>query len=290
MNSKVITVAGLYTLHDVIGQGAFGKVYSAKRKRQSSLQDIEYLESAFEIDYESESDLNSDKLLAIKVQLSTIESEKEMTICQKLMINNSTSTIPGIPKFISCGQTGKFTYLVMERLGPSLEGPLNLMVILKLTLQLLNILAYLHSLGIIHGDLKPANMLFGATPETCHQIHLIDYGLSFGSGAASGNGGTFRYASANSHEPGHVQRTQDDLESLVFVMYYLFQGTLPWQGITDIPCVKELKKTFHIQILATAKKFPSEYLVMLLYVRQNDKINNAYLKNLFLNVYKLHTF
>lgn len=277
MNNKVITVAGLYTLHDVIGQGAFGKVYSAKRKRQS-LQDIEY--------FDSEYDYNSDKSLAIKVQLSTIESEKEMTICQKLMIH----TIPGIPKFISCGQTGKFTYLVMERLGPSLEGPLSLMVILKLTLQLLNILAYLHSLGIIHGDLKPANMLFGATPETCHQIHLIDYGLSYGSGAASGNGGTIRYASANSHEPGYVQRTQDDLESLVFVMYYLYQGTLPWQGIKDIQCVKELKQTFHIQMLTTAKSFPSEYLVLLLYVRQNDKINNAYLKNLFLNVYKLHTF
>ena len=42
--------------------------------------------------------------------------------------------------------------------------------------------------------------------------------------------GTCRYASIAAHE-GHEIGRKDDLESLFYVMIFLFKGKLPWQGI-----------------------------------------------------------
>lgn len=74
--------------------------------------------------------------------------------------------------------------LVMDRLGMSLEellkvrkGKLSLKMIKNISLQLLNKIVLLHSVGIIHNDIKPSNILFGVENNR-RKIYLIDYGLA----------------------------------------------------------------------------------------------------------------
>ena len=74
-----------------------------------------------------------------------------------------------------------------------------------------------------------------------HVVHLIDFGLSRKYRDAKTHQhipykenknltGTARYASINSHL-GIEQSRRDDLESLGYVLVYLVQGYLPWQGV-----------------------------------------------------------
>jgi casein kinase I family protein HRR25 len=82
--------------------------------------------------------------------------------------------------------------------------------------------------------------------EQRQEIYLIDFGLStkFKRDAKQENKdrnfvGTAGFSSINSHN--HVEQSRrDDLESLAYIMLYLFGGPLPWHNIgTD--CDRETR-------------------------------------------------
>lgn len=65
-----------------------------------------------------------------------------------------------------------------------------------------------------------------------HQIKLIDFGLSDGMRVkrASTLIGNVRFSSRDAHFG--FSSKKDDLESLIYVLYYLMTGSLPWQNAT----------------------------------------------------------
>jgi serine/threonine protein kinase len=68
------------------------------------------------------------------------------------------------------------------------------------------------------------------TSLSSHTIKLIDFGLADSTMVrrASALIGNVRFSSRNSHF-GYSSK-KDDLESLVYVLYYFLMGTLPWQN------------------------------------------------------------
>lgn len=99
---------------------------------------------------------------------------------------------------------------------------------------------YVHSMGFIHRDIKPENFLTGLKKKS-HLIYMIDYGLAkrytdlkTGQHIPYIEGkqltGTVKYASVYTHL-GYEQSRRDDLESLGYVLVYLLNGELPWNGI-----------------------------------------------------------
>ena len=137
----------------------------------------------------------------------------------------------GIPALYDFLTSENFNYMMMELLGPSLEdlfdifhNKFSLKTILSLGDQMICRIEYLHSMHLIHRDIKPDNFLIGLLKNKS-RIYICDFGLCkkfidqngkhipFQEGKSLT--GTSRYASINSHL-GYEQSRRDDLESLAY--------------------------------------------------------------------------
>ena len=161
-----VVVAGRYRLKKLLGAGSYGKVYSAHDQGQA--------------------DATDHKDVAIKISKHSLQHE--------IAIYSLLQTYAFCPKLHTSGVAGKFHYLVFDRCGPSIEGTYALDVVLRIGLHLLQMLRDLHAAGIVHGDLKPSNILWRSMREEERQglgpalqgpalqgpapLVLIDYGLA----------------------------------------------------------------------------------------------------------------
>ncbi|MCA8964182.1 MAG: sigma 54-interacting transcriptional regulator [Planctomycetes bacterium] len=97
---------------------------------------------------------------------------------------------PAIPAVLDVGRLpdGR-AYVVREHVeGTPLEVlPRDPSQLRQLLQQLLEVLAYVHLRGVLHLDLKPANLLL----DESGRLHLLDFGLSARRGAAGGGGTPF---------------------------------------------------------------------------------------------------
>ncbi|PIL26824.1 transporter [Ganoderma sinense ZZ0214-1] len=152
---------------------------------------------------------------------------------------------PSVPRVVAWGRSQYFEYLVMDRLGSTLDQTLKTIEPHRLTLrnaivlvcQMLDVIEHVHEKGIVHCDIKPRNFVFG-TKEHAGRLHLIDFGLSrpwidpttrkpFPEDANFGFRGTLHFASRHVHL-GHTPSRRDDMESLAYILVKLLTGTLPW--------------------------------------------------------------
>lgn len=138
--------------------------------------------------------------------------------------------------------------MLFERLGKSLESiKTNIKGdnVLWIGTRLVYCIEQIHNRGVIHRDLKPENMLIGPedNPEKIGRstnLFIVDFGLAKRFIDQQGHhitwatdkklSGTARYASINTHH-GYQQSRRDDLESLGYVLIYLYLGKLPWMGL-----------------------------------------------------------
>ena len=216
----------------------------------------------------------------------------------------------GIPKLISYGKSGKYKVLIEELLGESIyliwdlkyKEIKNMMNdICLIALQCLDRLEYIHSKDIVHKDIKPFNFLFGKKdPEL---IYLIDFGMSkkYRSSKTGKHikfnrlkslAGSFRYMSINGIK-GYEQSRRDDLESLGYVLVYLFKKSLPWLGVEkmDLTKLEMIKKLIKVKSNTLPEEIcqglPEEFLEYVKYTRNlsfEQDPNYDYLRQLFLDV------
>jgi len=208
-------IAKKYILLEQIGKGMFGWVYKGQNRRTKELVAIKV-----------EPIVNETKLL-----------KNEAKIYQYL--NHLMTEIPSIKWF---GRDEYNYYMVIDLLGESLESikckrqRLSLKFTLKIGIQVLKILQNIHSCGLVHRDIKPENFLFGVG-EKSNQIYIIDFGfckvyehngIHIEDDRVNGLIGSPDYASINAHNYCQVSR-KDDIESLCYMLIYLYMGKLDWQ-------------------------------------------------------------
>ncbi len=127
-------------------------------------------------------------------------------------------------------------HLPADRSIPALRGLTFVDAVLTLLRQVAEGLRFAHGEGIVHSDLKPANVLIAddGSPQ------LIDFGIAYDRTAAAREmviGGTRPYSSPEQLNSilqacvDHDHRT--DLYSLGVVAYELFTGRLPYPSVTD---------------------------------------------------------
>ena len=146
----------------------------------------------------------------------------------------------GIPTIYWYGSQNNNYYMAMSLLSYSLKdvlrskGSLGLNIILKIGVEMVKRIKYIHNKGILHRDIKPDNFMFGK--DSNDDLYLIDFGLSrsyicddkhVDMRERCSPIGSINYMSINVHK-GYTPSRRDDLESIVYILYYLWKGELPW--------------------------------------------------------------
>jgi serine/threonine protein kinase len=162
---------------------------------------------------------------------------------------------PNIVRALDLDPYGDPPYLIMEYVdGPSLRqllddhpGGLPLQAAMRLTLGLLSALEVAHQAGVVHGDIKPANLLIAtrssADEITAEQVKVADFGLGRQTGSLpailqSGSlladdgrriSGTLAYMSPEQRE-GQPLDARSDLYAVGVVWHEMLTGVLPQGG------------------------------------------------------------
>jgi serine/threonine protein kinase len=150
---------------------------------------------------------------------------------------------PNIVQVHDFDHTGDLYYMVMEFIeGPSLKEelharslagkPLTLPEIARVFGALGSAIDYAHEQGMVHHDLKPANILFSVQGQTV----LTDFGIAkiVGGSSHTLTGAVFGTAKYMSPEQGQGQRGDErsDIYSLGIILFEMVTGQVPFDDDT----------------------------------------------------------
>jgi len=271
MNKSLTTLIGTdvnsYIITKYISSGSFGDVFCAKHK-------------------------HTNQEVALKIPIKTDDKNGEESLLDEAKVynalNKDRSDNCGIAniKIVKNKELDK-KIIIMDLLGPSLERMLKerkkfrLKTIILLAIQMIDIIRYIHDKGYIHRDIKPDNFVLDTTNG--QKLYCIDFGLA--KKYIKNNGdhisfkrtnkfcGTARYASIAAHK-GHEHSRKDDLESIGYLLVYLYRGKLPWQNLKHKDKKKRynmiMEKKLSISEEELCEQLPREFLVYFKHVKTLD--------------------
>ncbi|MDP3057887.1 MAG: Stk1 family PASTA domain-containing Ser/Thr kinase, partial [bacterium] len=144
---------------------------------------------------------------------------------------------PNVVGIYDVGQDGDLYYIVMENVeGKTLKqyiddhAPLTNRQTVEMGMQIAEALRHAHSLGVVHRDIKPHNILVTKNG----QLKVTDFGLAHATTTATVTQagqimGSVHYMSPEQARGGFIG-AQSDIYSLGVVMYEMLTGTVPFTG------------------------------------------------------------
>ena len=188
------------------------------------------------------------RTVALKVLHPNLAANQEFTErFRREAITAANLRHPNIVVIFDVGSHEQFQYIVMEYLeGQTLQreiqgtGQLPLARILRILGQLAGALDYAHEQGLVHRDVKPANIIIGRSGH----VTLTDFGLVKAAQRSqiTGEGstmGTLRYMSPE-QAMGRDLDCRADLYSLGVVVYEMLAGETPFTGSTPYQTLHSL--------------------------------------------------
>lgn len=212
---------GRYELHELIGEGTFGRVYRGRDRRLARAVAIKVIKPWWAEDPAWVADFEREAQLLARV------------------------SHPGIVQIFDIGHGADGLYYVSELVeGHSLatrliDGPLTAKEAIAIAHQLCQALEHAHRRGIVHRDVKPANILLAAgdsitlgDPAAAGAVKLGDFGvarLAAGSSDDATVAGTPRYM-APEQARGRAASPPCDIYSVGVVLYEMLAGRPPFHG------------------------------------------------------------
>jgi serine/threonine protein kinase len=157
-----VTLDGRYQLRRVLGQGSEGTVFEAMH-------------------------LFTGQRFAVKVAASPIPDGADVTKVRLLREARALGQLrhPGIVSITDAGVADSFPFVAMDLLeGRSLEGLLAARGRLSVSdavgaaLQVCDALRAAHTVGVVHRDVKPGNIIVVWQGEQAEKVKLVDFGTS----------------------------------------------------------------------------------------------------------------
>jgi len=251
-----------YKIQKFIGSGAFGIVFEAIN-------------------------IKTEEKVALKIPLMKENVDKQKTLIEEAKIYSKISNPEKGVANVKITQYKDKKIIVMDLLGESLEKimekekRMNIELVVIYAIQMMEIMHYIHEMGYIHRDIKPDNFVIDRKEK--EKLYCIDFGLAkkyikknkqhIEQNETGKFCGTARYASRTAHLCLDQSR-KDDMESIGYLLIYLYKGKLPWQGIKEQEKVKRYKligeKKMKITNEELCKNMPKEFTVYMKYIQSLD--------------------
>jgi eukaryotic-like serine/threonine-protein kinase len=205
---------GRYELHELIGEGAFGRVYRGLDRRLARPVAVKVIKPWWAEDPDWARNFEREAQLLARVN------------------------DPGIVQIFDVGQAAEGLYYVAELVdGQSLadrlrDGPLAPWKACSIAEQLCRALAKAHSQNVVHRDVKPANVLMSHDGR----VKVGDFGVALLAEGSTDAGtatvvGTPRYM-APEQAQGRPSTPATDVYSVGVVLYEMLSGKPPFTGKT----------------------------------------------------------
>jgi hypothetical protein len=211
-------LAGRYVLEELIDTGGMAEVWRARDEVLARPVAVKILRDH----------LARDPGFAKRFQLEAVAAAR--------------LTHPNVVSVYDTGQDDGLSFIVMEHLdGRNLReilderGPLEPEEVVALVAPVLSALAYAHANGVVHRDVKLANILVAEDGR----VQVTDFGIAkaaFTGADLTTTGkalGTVRYLSPEQVQGAEVD-ARSDLYSVGVVLYELLTGRAPFQAETDM--------------------------------------------------------
>ncbi len=221
------TFAGRYGIIEELGRGGMGTVYKVIDKEIQEKVALKLLKPEVAADKKIIERFRNELKFARKIT--------HKSVCRMFDLSKEEETL-----YIT------MEYVPGEDLKSSIRrmGPLSIGKTIFMIRQVCEGLAEAHSLGVVHRDLKPQNMMI----DKQGNAHIMDFGIarSMKAKGITGTGvmiGTPDYMSPEQVEGKEIdQRT--DIYSLGVILYEMVTGKVPFEG--DTPFIIALKHKLEV--------------------------------------------
>jgi serine/threonine-protein kinase len=205
---------GQYRILDRLGAGGMGRVYKAEHRLMR-------------------------RVVALKVVGRSRRAARAAARCRREVKAAAALSHPNIVTAYDAAAARGLLFLVMEHVeGVDLErlvaaeGPLPVPLACEVARQTARALQYAHERGLVHHDVKPANLLLVQSPAGSAVVKLLDLGLARRAAACGKPGAVEGTPDYMAPERGHGRPAdgRSDLYSLGCTLYFLLTGQVPFTG------------------------------------------------------------
>jgi TPR repeat protein len=150
----------------------------------------------------------------------------------------------------------------------SSEGAIAPEAALDIASQVAAALGVAHEAGLIHRDVKPANILLAHSPDEKRRAKLIDFGLAAtaGAGETTGFAGTPLFASPEQLDEAEVD-ARSDVYSLGATLFYMLCGRPPFVGSLSQVVTQHTLQPTPVDLISSA---PPEVIALVKRLMKKD--------------------